>query len=125
MNTLIKRHTRNPIKFNHIPPEIRYQQTECVICCEEFHPRSIIRCSLYCGHIFHRRCLDVWYREVESIECPLCRSHPPMMLKALVYHNPVLLEEDHATHFFVVLKNFCMIVGFGYIAIFIYKLYII
>jgi hypothetical protein len=34
----------------------------CVICIEGFAPRDYVRELPGCGHVFHKRCIDLWLR---------------------------------------------------------------
>jgi len=41
----------------------------CIICLEEPKKKC---CQLKCGHIFHKRCINKWFRTSSS--CPICRK---------------------------------------------------
>lgn len=43
----------------------------CSICLEEIDLLNVIFITK-CGHVFHRKCIDVWLKQHES--CPLCRN---------------------------------------------------
>ena len=45
----------------------------CPICLEEIQRDEVIR-ILPCHHIFHKRCLDVWFMQKQT--CPVCRRDP-------------------------------------------------
>lgn len=45
---------------------------ECPICLSEFQERESVRLIPYCGHVFHRNCIDTWL--VSHVTCPVCRS---------------------------------------------------
>ena len=42
----------------------------CIICFEEYDSQSLIY-NLKCKHIFHKGCLDTWFKNNPT--CPLCR----------------------------------------------------
>jgi hypothetical protein len=44
---------------------------ECVICLEEVQWGEDLK-MLYCQHVFHRSCIDMWQRE--NLTCPTCRQ---------------------------------------------------
>lgn len=46
----------------------KYKQDVCVICLEQLSGNWGQR-QLYCGHVFHKNCLQRWTRDT----CPLCR----------------------------------------------------
>ncbi len=55
---------------------ILYNETtnnECSICLEELTDKSFILLS-GCNHKFHAACIRVWFRNVETPECPLCKT---------------------------------------------------
>lgn len=45
---------------------------ECSICLEKYRPGTYKR-KLSCGHIFHKKCIDKWFRNDKN-ECPMCRK---------------------------------------------------
>lgn len=47
------------------------QEELCSICFETFSPESRCR-NLPCKHIFHKRCIDKWFKE--NVKCPMCRQ---------------------------------------------------
>ena len=44
----------------------------CCICTDGYEPREYVR-RLDCGHIFHGRCVDQWFRQSDRVSCPVCR----------------------------------------------------
>ena len=42
----------------------------CIICFEEYDKQSLIY-KLNCKHVFHKECLDTWFKNKPT--CPLCR----------------------------------------------------
>ncbi len=44
----------------------------CCICTDEYESRQYVR-KLQCGHIFHGRCVDQWFRQSDHVNCPVCR----------------------------------------------------
>ena len=45
--------------------------TECIICCEHMEEADIWK--LNCGHFFHIKCLQNWFRK-GTRTCPVCRT---------------------------------------------------
>lgn len=45
---------------------------ECPICLEQYIP-GIYKRTLSCGHYFHKKCIDEWFKR-ENMDCPLCRK---------------------------------------------------
>jgi hypothetical protein len=45
---------------------------ECCVCLTQFgcRERGVVR--LKCGHVFHRTCLEPWFKEHHT--CPMCRT---------------------------------------------------
>jgi hypothetical protein len=48
-------------------------ELECSICLENYQQTDTCVLANFCGHIFHRQCLEKWIDE--SDECPLCRQN--------------------------------------------------
>ncbi|KAK4279483.1 hypothetical protein QN277_011259 [Acacia crassicarpa] len=48
--------------------------TTCTICLGDFSDGEWLRELPDCGHLFHRKCVDMWLRMNSS--CPLCRTSP-------------------------------------------------
>jgi hypothetical protein len=50
---------------------------ECSICIEKVKCSEYVR-GLQCGHKYHKKCIDKWFRVSinvnEEIQCPLCRK---------------------------------------------------
>ncbi|KAI9124715.1 hypothetical protein K1719_004637 [Acacia pycnantha] len=46
----------------------------CSICLGDFSESEWLRELPDCGHLFHRKCIDMWLRMNSS--CPLCRTSP-------------------------------------------------
>ncbi|KAL9236535.1 hypothetical protein vseg_011191 [Gypsophila vaccaria] len=44
---------------------------QCTICLAEYHKEDIVRILPYCGHYFHRNCIDIWL--LQHCTCPVCR----------------------------------------------------
>ena len=44
----------------------------CCICTDGYEPREYVR-RLDCGHVFHGRCVDQWFRSSDCVGCPVCR----------------------------------------------------
>ena len=49
----------------------------CAICLECYTPGTYKR-ILNCGHVFHKKCIDRWFRrlddDVMELKCPVCRN---------------------------------------------------
>ena len=46
---------------------------ECLICWDEVHDVGV---KLHCGHVFHTRCIETWYKNCPAEPtCPYCRRH--------------------------------------------------
>jgi len=50
--------------------ENSFHQTTCSVCLEEFAQDTICR-QIYCSHIFHDKCVQIWLSNQNS--CPSCR----------------------------------------------------
>jgi len=46
---------------------------DCSICTQPFTPHQGYR-KLPCGHIFHKKCADRWFKSKGEISCPYCRD---------------------------------------------------
>lgn len=44
---------------------------KCSICLEEYKIKEYKR-SLFCNHVFHKKCCDRWLKKNDS--CPICRN---------------------------------------------------
>lgn len=44
---------------------------ECAICQDNITPGIEIRTISHCNHIFHKDCIDTWFRQ--NVKCPVCR----------------------------------------------------
>jgi hypothetical protein len=50
---------------------LRESDSPCSICQDSIQEGEITRHLSYCGHIFHRNCIDTWYQR--NVHCPVCR----------------------------------------------------
>ncbi|CAM9852605.1 unnamed protein product [Chrysoparadoxa australica] len=57
----------------------RETEEESCFCGEEYQEYS----RLYCGHVFHRRCLETWIG-VRTASCPVCRWEGVNFVKELL-----------------------------------------
>ena len=55
----------------------------CVICLEDYKSGTYKR-KLSCGHIFHKKCIDKWFKKSNNINCSVCRK----------MHNSLLTDLD-------------------------------
>ena len=68
-----------PVRSNNLT-KIKYQpptsgeKEECTICLCEFEKNEKVY-KTGCGHMYHVRCLDQWFRQNTNHTCPNCRSH--------------------------------------------------
>ena len=46
---------------------------KCIICLDTFKCGYYKR-ELECGHTFHKKCIDKWFRFEKSPSCPVCRE---------------------------------------------------
>jgi hypothetical protein len=46
---------------------------ECSVCLEVLEGSDI--CKTFCNHIFHKTCLDNWYKCEPKRSCPQCRKN--------------------------------------------------
>lgn len=49
----------------------------CAICLSDIKPYEVVRGLVPCGHSFHPKCIDPWFRQDgrrEPFACPLCRT---------------------------------------------------
>ena len=44
----------------------------CPICLEEYKMREGYRCIECCNSVFHKKCIDKWFK-IHNFDCPLCR----------------------------------------------------
>jgi hypothetical protein len=63
---------KNIGKYKKIKKDDPLKETDCPICIESFKENEFYR-KLDCGHCFHKRCIDRWFRKDHS-ECPMCRK---------------------------------------------------
>jgi len=47
------------------------ENTGCAICQDTIIPTDPARRLVACGHVYHRGCIDEWFRR--SVYCPSCR----------------------------------------------------
>ena len=74
------------IDFNEVSHKTIFDNTEvfcknysnenvtqnCTVCLEEINEGDIVRKIKKCGHMFHLKCADTWFKE--HIKCPYCRQ---------------------------------------------------
>lgn len=46
----------------------------CSICLADYKDSEWLRLLPYCGHFFHKECIDMWLRL--NLSCPMCRNSP-------------------------------------------------
>ena len=54
---------------DHIVIDKNFENNECIICLEKMIKGEHIK-ILNCGHIYHEKCINEWYKKVK--ECPIC-----------------------------------------------------
>jgi len=63
---------KNIGKYKKVKKDDPLKDTDCPICIDCFKDNEFYR-KLDCGHCFHKRCIDHWFRKDHS-ECPMCRK---------------------------------------------------
>jgi len=54
----------------------------CAICCEEYKVDQYKRVLDKCGHCFHKKCVDKWFRKNQGkMNCPVCRTNYNKVIK--------------------------------------------
>ena len=48
-----------------------FENNECIICLEEMVINNKMK-ILECGHIYHYKCINNWFKKKNEINCPLC-----------------------------------------------------
>ena len=51
--------------------DICFTENECVICLEEFHEGDTLLVLPDCRHIYHSKCISLWF--TSACHCPRCR----------------------------------------------------
>ena len=69
LHTCMQRRKLN--KYNFLPDTV--MNDICPICIDGFNKEQIIL-KLYCNHIYHRECLEMWIIDNNNNECPTCRG---------------------------------------------------
>jgi hypothetical protein len=59
-------------KYKKIKDTSVLQEKSCPICIDEFVCGEYNR-TLDCGHVFHKKCIDRWFKKNHS-DCPMCRK---------------------------------------------------
>lgn len=63
--------------FRKIPKNHPLTNEDCPICLCKYEDGTYRR-DLRCGHTFHKKCVDRWFRHLRKFEkdptCPICRS---------------------------------------------------
>lgn len=72
--------TQGLVKIQPIQSSPSRGQPECEVCLTEYRNNDQLR-HLPCGHAFHTKCIDVWFRQ--SSTCPKCRAGVRTGLKRL------------------------------------------
>lgn len=57
-----------------------YKHDSCAICHEAFSPAVDICRVLDCSHVFHAKCVDLWF--IKATFCPLCKSDLKLTYRA-------------------------------------------
>ena len=69
---------------------------ECPICLQEFQQGCACRrLPQPCGHLFHRDCIDTWFRS--SAECPLCKRNVRLILLGGTGTSMFLRDESNGS----------------------------
>ncbi|XP_010438187.1 PREDICTED: RING-H2 finger protein ATL14 [Camelina sativa] len=59
-------------QFKFREPVTEYGSDDCVVCIDGFRQGQWCRKLPRCGHVFHRKCVDLWLMKVPT--CPICRD---------------------------------------------------
>ncbi|KAH8676844.1 hypothetical protein BGZ60DRAFT_562464 [Tricladium varicosporioides] len=61
-------------------PKLSHYEDGCIICVQQFNHNETIA-KLHCGHLFHFICIRQHWDTPSCyiIDCPLCRSSPPLL----------------------------------------------
>ncbi|PIN03313.1 hypothetical protein CDL12_24171 [Handroanthus impetiginosus] len=55
-----------------------WQSSPCAICLDDICGGDIYRRLPECGHCFHSKCIDLWFKSHST--CPLCRTQVPQII---------------------------------------------
>ena len=50
----------------------KYKNIKCSICLEAYKLTEYIRILPKCNHLFHKKCIDKWFRSKSNKFCPIC-----------------------------------------------------
>jgi len=59
-------------KYKKVTNASELCDTTCPICIDNFKENEFYR-TLECAHVFHKKCIDRWFRKDHS-DCPMCRK---------------------------------------------------
>ncbi|CAA7022021.1 unnamed protein product [Microthlaspi erraticum] len=51
---------------------VTLRRSDCVVCLDDFRKSDWCRRLPSCGHVFHQKCVDPWFRKART--CPICRA---------------------------------------------------
>jgi len=71
-NNKNNKNNNNNKNKNILYPNTIYNNDECIICFNIFQPTDLIK-LLHCKHIFHKKCLDKWFKK--KAVCPICNTN--------------------------------------------------
>jgi hypothetical protein len=63
---------RNTCKYKKIKDSDSLINQQCPICIDNFCCGEYQR-TLECSHVFHRKCIDRWFKKGKN-DCPMCRT---------------------------------------------------
>ena len=63
----------NHLKLKKIKEDDPLINTVCSICLENYKKNDYYR-TLNCNHIFHKKCVDRWFKK-NHLNCPMCRAN--------------------------------------------------
>ena len=72
MKNLKRKQIKTIGKSKKVKSESDICRETCPICIDDFKPNELYR-NLNCGHQFHKKCIDRWFRKDHS-DCPMCRK---------------------------------------------------
>ena len=76
-NEHISRCLENMSKTEYKKIRTRFDQSNCIICFDDFEPTSEVCMTNECNHVFHFDCLKSWFDNVRisrDLTCPICNT---------------------------------------------------
>jgi hypothetical protein len=67
----------------------------CTICLEGYKSGTYKR-KISCNHVFHKKCIDKWFKKSGNVNCPICRKNHDYLLHESL--EPKQLIEPNVVH---------------------------